>query len=261
MLAHLYLKLWVHHELFDFCSLWASGDCGCTTEPGSPSAAACTSAPAQMNAVRATWPYLTDRRKQRRHWRERAYLKCFSRNHARSLNNWERSTIIFASSWWLLRQKAPRVRVVAHASTRLPRHTRAAVIAWMIHVLSRLQLHEKTAWWCYPQMGGRGRGGGEGKKKISQKIWESFAPTGGKWVVLCAPKNGVTFNEKGENKYNVENLDSSKLSAATEDCRAWWMVKEGKQSSNRQRGINYSYFLCAWVCARAWHCNCLLKLF
>lgn len=108
---------------------------------------------------------------------------------------------------------------------------------------------------------GEGKRRGRRKKKISQKIWESFAPTGGKWVVLCAPKNGVTFNEKGENKYNVENLDSSKLSAATEDCRAWWMVKEGKQSSNRQRGINYSYFLCAWVCARAWHCNCLLKLF
>lgn len=105
-------------------------------------------------------------------------------------------------------------------------HTRAA---WMIHVLSRLQLREKASWWCYPQMGE--------KKKKSHRRFERAAPNGGKWVVLCAPKSGMTFNEKGENKHNVENLESSKLSAAAHDCGVWWMAKKGKRSSNKEASI------------------------
>lgn len=83
---------------------------------------------------------------------------------------------------------------------------------------------------------------GRREKNKSHRRFERAAPNGGKWVVLCAPKSGVTFNEKGENKHNVEHLGSSKLSAGAEDCGVWWMAKEGKRSSKRQRGINYSHF-------------------
>lgn len=74
--------------------------------------------------------------------------------------------------------------------TRLPTHTRAAVIAWMIHVLSRLQLHEKAAWWCYPQRGrGRGRGRGEGKKKNLTEDLRGLRSHWGKMSrTLCSKK-------------------------------------------------------------------------
>lgn len=71
------------------------------------------------------------------------------------------------------------------------------------------------------------------KKRISQKIWESCSHWGGKWVVrtLRSEKSSVTFNEKGENKHNVENLESSKLSAAAEDCES---VMNGKRREKEQ---------------------------
>lgn len=94
------------------------------------------------------------------------------------------------------------------------------------------------------------------EKKIPQKIYECLASAGENELHFVL-KNCVTFNEKGKNKYNAENLDSLKLSVTTEDCRAWWMGKEGKRNGNRQRGINYSYFLCVCVFGG---CNCTLKL-
>lgn len=48
---------------------------------------------------------------------------------------------------------------------------------------------------------------------------------------LRSEKSSVTFNEKGENKHNVENLESSKLSAAAEDCES---VMNGKRREKEQ---------------------------
>lgn len=201
-------------------------------------------------AVRATWPYLTDRRKQRRHWRERAYLKCFSRNHARSLNNWERSTIIFASSWWLLRQKAPRVRVVAHASTRLPTHTRAAVIAWMIHVLSRLQLYEKTAWWCYPQMGGGGgRGGGEGKKKSHRRFERASLPLGENESYFVLQKTAWPLMRKARTNTMLRTLipQSCQQPRKIAEHDEWW--KKGNRAVT-DKEASIIHISCVHECAR-----------
>lgn len=59
--------------------------------------------------------------------------------------------------------------------------------------------------------------GGKEKKNLTEDLRE-LLPMGENESYFVLQKSGVTFNEKGENKHNVENLESSKLSAAAEDC-------------------------------------------
>ena len=114
-------------------------------------------------------------------------------------------------------------RLHMHAFTKIQIHT--AVIAWMIYVLSLLQLLEKL----HDDVSRR-------QKIPSLKIWEASASI--EENVLCfVLENGVTFHEKGNNNYCTDYLGSSQLSVMKEDCTAWWMRKEGNRNNNKEASI------------------------
>lgn len=93
-------------------SLWASGDCGCTTGPGPPSAAA--------------RPHLTDRRKTATALTRRRAFWNASVGIKQSLNNWETISHHLCLIMMVVTTKGCAcARAVARASTRLPTHARS----------------------------------------------------------------------------------------------------------------------------------------